>query len=135
MIEVTQNKLHDPSKRVKGGCFQACLASILELPLDDVPHFVEFDDWLYRLQLWLADRGLVFLYDIPPAYANYWGYHLIGGPSPRGNFRHCVVGKAGEMIWDPHPDRTGLSGTEDDWDYYALALLDPSAFTHSGPKL
>lgn len=36
---------------------------------------------------------------------------ILGGMSPRG-FTHAVLGDAGGVLWDPHPDRTGLQTTE-----------------------
>lgn len=53
-----------------GDCFKCCVASILELPYEDVPHFVNREvtttdldgtvhalDWLTGVNLWLQRRG------------------------------------------------------------------------------
>jgi hypothetical protein len=89
-----------------GNCFTACLASILEIPLEEVPSFVGayWDDFLP----WLADRGLsATLYRsdvyVPPGYA------IAGGRSKRFAGRmHACVAYNGMVIHDPHPSRDGL---------------------------
>lgn len=52
------------------------------------------------------------------------GWHLLTGTTVRtgtapGFERHVVVGRYGEMVWDPHPTRAGLVGD------IHLALLIP----------
>lgn len=68
MIPVTQTILADPARSdghdadgVAGNCYQAALASALELPLEEVPHFsnMEGDLWWTESTRWLAERGLV----------------------------------------------------------------------------
>jgi hypothetical protein len=101
-----------------GNCFSACIASILELAIEDVPYFMgdfQEPDQAYadRFEAWLLPRGFY------PMYFNYSkhasslvrGYHLLGGRSPRGP--HAVVARAGVMIHDPHPSRVGLTVIED----------------------
>lgn len=39
-------------------------------------------------------------------------YYIASGKTVRGT-DHVVIYKNGEMIWDPHPDRTGLETLED----------------------
>lgn len=102
--QVTQSILHgDPSGR-PGNCLQAAVASLLELPLDEVPHFVEYDDWLERLAEFCTAHGYQPIMrppDTDVAYGMAWG------PSERG-VRHAVVWADGAMAWDPHPSRAGL---------------------------
>ncbi len=95
-----------------GNCLQACLASIFNLSLDEVPHFVEHGaSWYDDMQAWLMQRGyyaLDLLFDdgyIPNV--DIRGYHCLNGISPRG-IRHSVVCKDGDMIHDPHPSRGGI---------------------------
>lgn len=50
--------MHDPPKAI-GNCFQACVASLLGLPLAEVPHFCEpVRHWERRFHQWLAARDL-----------------------------------------------------------------------------
>lgn len=82
-----------------GNCLNACIASILELPLDDVPEFG--DDWLTELNDFLRSRGLSYR-RIPVDGAKPSGYGTIEGVSPRGGLHACVA-LDGELVWDPHP--------------------------------
>lgn len=120
-----------PERGIFGNCFQACIASVLEMNLDDVPHFAQLSvekevargvppeiafkestDWWYLLNDWLAARGL---YYVQFGQADQWhediiarlGYHLIIGPSPRGDYDHVVVGQAGAIVHDPREDANG----------------------------
>ena len=90
----------------QGNCLQAAVASLLDLPLDDVPHFLEQgENWFGAVQrfAWSID------YDV-----RYWSaeheppeFGLALGMSVRG-VDHCVVVIDGEHAWDPHPSRAGL---------------------------
>jgi hypothetical protein len=139
MIEIKQTRLHtDDLTQPPGNCFQACLASIFELPIDKVPDEVEVwksgeraESWPKYWQLinsWLASRNLSFLeVEINSAIRN-WNdtYEIITGPSPRNKGRHAVVGYGGKIIFDPHPDNTGLKGTEDEWTYGFFVKINPA---------
>jgi hypothetical protein len=95
----------------RGRCFNACLASILELPETEVPDFdvprpgergIDYDG---NIERWLAKRGL--RYRRVPTTVTPVGYHTIEGKSPRGG-QHAIVGFNGKPVHDPHPqDGTG----------------------------
>ena len=137
MIPIHQTILADPQRNdghdadgQPGNCYQAAIASVLDLALEDVPHFATFsDDWVERSWSWFADRGLTrafyheqFFRDLTwPLHVapgtDFWGQpvsRIVGvlgaGPSPRGPFRHVVVldPATGAMIHDPHPSGAGL---------------------------
>ena len=103
----------------KGNCLQACIASLFELDLEEVPHFVLESDWVGALDSWLKQYDLQTI-DVDLEYmkqqgGDTWkalGYHLICGKSSRAD--HAVVGYNGKMVHDPHPDGGGLE-TEDVW--------------------
>lgn len=110
---VTQTILADPELQkqgVYGNCFQAAVASLLDLPLDAVPHFAAFEWWPQAVQLWAWGRGLRMVGErtqtIPERAC------IVGGRSPRG-FAHVVVAEGGVIVWDPHPSRDGLTTVED----------------------
>ncbi|MFI8535345.1 hypothetical protein ACIGMX_34510 [Streptomyces aquilus] len=104
MQQVSQTILHgDPSGR-PGNCLQAAVASLLELPLDEVPHFVEYDDWQERLAEFCTAYGYRPVMRPPGTDV---AYGMAWGPSERG-VRHAVVWADGAMVWDPHPSRAGL---------------------------
>lgn len=89
-----------------GNCLSACIASILELPIEAVPRFMGayWDDFLP----WLAQHGLsASLYPsheyVPPGFA------VAAGPSKRFAGRlHACVAFNGVVVHDPHFSRDGL---------------------------
>lgn len=106
MSEVSQTiVLGDGSGRL-GNCLQAAVASTLDLPLDEVPHFAEVEDWWGALVDFLSAHG-VNVYrqpasDGPPVLGLAFGQSLRG-------VMHAVVCRDGEVVWDPHPSRDGLT--------------------------
>ena len=111
-----------------GNCLQACIASVLELELDDVPNFMERrgDLWQEAVKDFLARFDLDFI-DIAVQSEVYVpsGFHLIAGESQRGLF-HSVVGLNGRLVHDPHPSRAGLQ-TEEFWTLFVARLLKPES--------
>jgi hypothetical protein len=107
MIPVDQTIIYGP----ESNCLGACIASVLELGLSEVPGFGDFDgDWFADLEEFLARFDLQPLRMGVPETRDYWtpaGYHLTFGWTQRGTW-HSVVGWAGEMVHDPHPDKSGL---------------------------
>lgn len=117
----------------KGNCFAACIATILEVPLESLPNFaVEFtgDDWAERMAEWLMEHlGVsvinVEVKDEASCLRCLNGVeHVVGGKSPRGDFGHCVVAVGGKVVHDPHPSRAGLLEV---WDYTLFVAPHPSA--------
>lgn len=117
MKPVMQTLFFDPDQQhQRGNCQQAIVASLLELPLEDVPHFVQQDvdhdgigDWHWwtaqwkwlRLQGWSIHAAVIT--GCPGEYL------MVSGPSPRGkNIFHAVIYRDGELAHDPHPDGTGV---------------------------
>lgn len=103
MREVTQTILHDQIPGVPGNCLQAAVASLLDLDLDDVPHFIEHDNWLQYLVDWGRDHGYLVIDRQPDSVRMGIAY----GPAERG-VQHAVVMVDGAISWDPHPSRAGL---------------------------
>ncbi len=101
-----------------GNCFAACVASILELPLEEVPNFCALDTWFKDFEKWLNDRGLTRLYiQYPTKETLRWStgksHYISTGKSPRGDWLHCTVWCNNEMVHDPHPDDTGIEDCHD----------------------
>ena len=114
---------------------RAALASLLDLPINEVPHFLReeknsaYDFWEGVTDFCLA-QGYVFM--MLPAVNFKWAsdavYHAISGPSPRGNgIYHTVVGCNGKIVHDPHPSKSGLSGDPSEWTFEFLVRAAPSA--------
>jgi len=104
-----------------GDCLRACIASLLELPADAVPHFMDYPDseggdrGEQHLREWLASRGIGYLVNFVPledleavAEHGLYGYHvMIGSGGPKGA-QHAVVAYRGRVVHDPHPERPGI---------------------------
>jgi hypothetical protein len=124
MIPVDQTTFGMPH----GNCLSACVASLLHLPITQVPAFCDKPDidWWKRLLEWLHERGWYGLMLNPPAGGKPpRGYHIRSGKSPRGDFLHSVVARGDEIVHDPHPSRAGLESFED---FIVLVPLDPGQF-------
>lgn len=107
MKPVFQTKFGDKS----GNCFAACVASILELPLETVPNVcVLGDDWFDSFIFWCGTIGYSYVeLVIEHRKMSDGQYCVVVGKSPRGDFKHCVVGRFEdgeiEVVHDPHPDK------------------------------
>jgi len=116
---VDQSVMHDPANGKYGNCQSACLATILCVDIDSVPHKnedINGEEQDKMFNEWLASFGLMILHmDIQPDWfewqRKYVGagdiYHFIFGMTERGTY-HSVVGKNGAVFHDPHPSKTGL---------------------------
>lgn len=134
MTPVTQTRFYDPTQPAhlqRGNCLQAVIASLLDLPLEQVPHFVQDHvdndgdtnpawDWWIRMTGWFCDRGWGLHHGLP--LTDFPGEHLaVSGPSPRGGgIHHIVIYRDGAMVHDPHPDRTGLVEETHAWGIHRL---------------
>lgn len=102
----------------------ACIASIFELKLSEVPWFVKGNQgsgkWFKPFYEFCYQRG----YQIVPYYVlgnhpqldwnnlpehlqGMYCYHLACGPAERG-FGHATVGWRDTIVHDPHPSKAGL---------------------------
>jgi hypothetical protein len=99
----------------KGNCYAACVASLMEIPLEDCPVVPEGEDsdWNQIWDNWYADRGIARLvFPYTPEYL-VKGWQILAGITPReiqdGTGKrpmHAVVGLDGKAVHDPHPDST-----------------------------
>ena len=110
----------------KGNCFQAALASVFELPLEEVPNFcVDYgDDWYHETSVWLGEKYGLWLIRVGVGAPSPKGYHLISGLSPREGVRHSVVGLNGTPVHDPHPSGDGLA-EEQTYDLFVSRVEAP----------
>ena len=116
-LGVTQTILFDAVRQaeqeVYGNCLQAAVATVVRLPLDAVPHFSAFVWWPQALTLWAYGRGLRVMGERATAIPEIPGRtYIVGGKSPRG-VAHVVVGRNGQVVWDPHPSRDGITEVTD----------------------
>lgn len=131
MKPVDQTLMQDLERGVVGNCYAACLASVLDLSIDQVPHFVALQGpdqpgagpiWWIEARRWLrGERAIdIAMFDITPEhptpcsmYAGEpadWQLYGIGCvQSPRGDFLHAVVVNLdGDIVHDPHPSRASM---------------------------
>lgn len=118
---------HNPEEGRVGDCHRACVASIMELPLESVPHFykVSFEESSReankKMQEWFNGKGLCFVQ--VPIYGSFdleealnWvatyseeSYYIFAGTSKKDN-PHSVVGHKNKIAHDPTygPDGHGI---------------------------
>ncbi len=88
-------------------CVRACVASVLELQLEQVPRFSPVT-WGEELAEWLEPRGWAIFNvrlteDAPPTVpAGYSLAQIDAGPSFPSGWGHCVVCLYGAVVWDPN---------------------------------
>lgn len=136
MRAVKQSLRHSPETGVYGDCHRAALASVLELDLQQVPHFAASgpDGMHERVRDWLISRGLIDL-SIPIGGGNLadclqmLATHvpsipvLFGGTS-RNGCGHTVVVMNGQIVHDPALDESGIVGPMEDG-YFWLTIISP----------
>lgn len=133
MIPVMQTKfggIGDPVEE-QGDCIRACLASLFEIELADVPEYLNGSDdpdsqpWYQLLNEWLAPRNLCLVTVEHGRQAGFWGLAMLGTESPRIKGGHLVVVKGFSVVHDPHPKaEAGKHGKPEEW--WFLVCLDPS---------
>lgn len=114
---------------VEGNCMAACVASILDLPLREVPNFVALGrQWFAGFYNFMQNHGFEVIcywmdgvdpetgvefrrqldWDNMPEYLkDLHPYHMTCGPAARG-FSHATVGWRDQIVHDPHPSKAGL---------------------------
>jgi hypothetical protein len=128
MRELTQTSLHP-----HGNCWQTCVACILDLDPEVMPPQSEYDwrrpgpdgkieygpQYMLPLQAYLRKHhglGYLEMHSPPELFPMLRvadpGWHLMTGRTVRSDQqngdRHVVVGRYGQVVWDPHPSRAGL---------------------------
>jgi hypothetical protein len=99
-----------------GNALQACVASLFQQSLQDVPNFITLDcGYEEGIQKYLNPHHYTYSKKKISELADEDQGRLciLRGGSPRGDFGHVVVAKVGqdgefEMVHDPHPDGTFL---------------------------
>lgn len=122
---ITQTTFPDPANPGSGNCTEASVASILGLPLCDVPNFrangADSYNFWRCFRMFLSERGFYAMRrdeDFGPEGV----LHLASGPSARG-CPHMVVRMGPQIVHDPHPSRVGLLRVDHVW---MLIPFDPT---------
>lgn len=125
MKPVMQTRGYDPAAPAgeqRGNCWTACIASLLGLPIEDVPDFVQIEvdggeDWWGHTWRFLNGRG--YLLTIVDLTDPGDGPYIQCGLSPRSPAAdgkavyHAVIHEGGRLVHDPHPDGLGVVSIED----------------------
>lgn len=109
MHPVDQTKFYGETTR--GNCLEACLASILNKTLGEIPTFAPdgpattVSDYYDAFEAYLESIDYAYMLFHGPVISDK--YHIAVGTSERG-VKHAVVRRNGEIIHDPHFSRAGL---------------------------
>ena len=126
--------MHRVEQRFANDCWKACVASLLELPYQEVAAAKAGDDegWYSFWKRWFADRGFAW-WERPIDGGRYVGFGeltIVSGASPRTDGDHCVLAQNGEIVWDPHPQRE--MGIGPITSVTMLVPLDPARMSQRG---
>ena len=133
MIPVFQTKFggEDASEEDQGNCMAACLASIFEVGLDDVPDFtgsIMSGGWYFYLERWLKNRNLSVLMlpgkpqHVPAGYA----MACVNSETLPAPIEHMVVVLNGWLAHDPNPNAKRKPDDYDVKEYWAFTVMDAS---------
>lgn len=114
-----------------GNCWQACIASILEIPIDAVPNIQQQDEetdseWYSRWQAWFAPLNLTL---VSWGHDKRWlprGYSILGCKPPGCDWYHAVVCLDGKVVWNPTPGYSPEADIGEWCDWTVFAVLDPA---------
>lgn len=118
-IKTIPNAVHQTTPT---NCFRACVATLLKLPIEDVPEACDGKLWdWHAFQDWLGDRGLQAIEVTFGTGATIYPVRreipcIITGKSPRDeNILHAVVGhfigfEGFQLLHDPHVDELWIDG-------------------------
>ncbi len=107
MIKVYQTKYG-----LEGNCFAACIASLFDVVINEIPFLSDYqDDWdeyLKALNLVLRNKfGVVLVYGELNDWEDYLkenfidSYYIVSGDSNKG-LGHAVIYKNGELFHNPN---------------------------------
>jgi hypothetical protein len=117
-------------------CVAACVASILDVSITDVPDFTP-ETWGEELAEWLIERGWSLLnlrFDDGCDQRMPLGYSMAAipaGPPFPEHYNHCVVCKDGKIVWDPK--RGDMPGDRRASEYTLLYPQEPGRYLSYNP--
>lgn len=131
---------HDPEQGTYGDCLRACIASLLDLAPESVPHFSHDgavqDIVNDRMRAYLATHGLAPWWShYDPAETiddllsivgdNNPGIHYLLFGTTAGGEPHVVICKDAEMVWNPswYGGKLVSAGLHGAWSIVVLVRL------------
>lgn len=128
MKEVLQTRFGRPG----GNCYQAAMASLMNVSLEEMPDFCNIGDdargWFSRVSNWCIERGLAAIYinlKTPPYPTLIEGLCILGvrlkHHAADDTMLHAVVGRAKlvgdewryNVVHDPHPEKPEIAEVTD----------------------
>lgn len=110
----------------RGNCMQAVIASIFELPLSDVPNFIELDDWIRPYKKFFKDRGYDYgiISNMPKDHikkalkydggVNGYFYASVSSKTFDGVSHAVVIDSNLTVVHDPNPNGLWLGCVDTD---------------------
>jgi hypothetical protein len=120
--------------RETGNCLQACVASMLEVSLDQVPNFAKYGEcWFVRLREYLRYWGLDGLYvsypqeeQLQQMVPQVTAIAIIPVKDAGENDYHAVITNHTQIIHDPNPNGVDLVMDVTTWNF--LYFIPVSGF-------
>ena len=141
MLKIYQDRFggNDAPIEQRGNCFQACVAYVLQIPLEEAfDHtFLNDDEWLDEFNKWLEqyNLGCVFIEmseEKPVSTSVFKGIHIAECMSKtlyQGE-RHAVVMRDHfELLHDPNPNATEQGDFQG---IYVFVPLEPAKMVRTG---
>lgn len=92
--------------RKRGNCTEACIASLLNVELHEVPILENFGNkWRDAVKLFFKSKELVLEFDSLGPNNEYF---IVEGYTERDTKHCCIYDREDQLIHDPHPNNTGL---------------------------
>lgn len=121
---VCQNEYFKPTMQTsfneEGNCLSACIASLFDVGINNVPFFDDNDgEWVWKLSRWMGEKFGKFL--IPVGFSEPKHLFLfnnsiviasINSPNPRVE-RHAVICKGRRIIFDPMKGEVDIPITDE----------------------
>lgn len=131
-VDQTQFGGKDAPAEQQGNCFQACVATLLQIPLEEAfdSRYIEAEDWIGEFNKWLEPYGLgcVFLYyseEHPLKTTGFKGIaiaELMSATLYNGERHVVVVRDHLDLLHDPLP---GAKEQGDLQGVYVFSPLEP----------
>jgi hypothetical protein len=121
---------------LRGDCLAACVATIFEVRITDLPDLSEFV-WHRNLRQWLHEKQLSFVYiecgdkidtTAPDGLSiACYSFYVNEGEHIGEKRKHCVVAHEGRTLWDPWPGSGSFSQkAPEEVSWIVFTTLDPS---------
>jgi len=143
IIKHTQLLRHDPDNGIYGDCWRATVASLLRLPIEEVPHVCDGPDdgkasdrmraFLYTRNCALIqipfngdmslEQVLEYVGSLPVSGGLHWC--LMG--TSRTGCNHVVICKGNEIVHDPSITQSGIIGPANDGLWWAEWIVQRPA--------